>query len=119
MSAFGNETTTYNKSIHDHRVESASAYTMVTLSDTEDLTFVDLAGEYADHRLNKAYCRGFHANTNGTVVVVGPGNLDERSQVALKVVAGTKYDYGVRRFKLTGSTFGDSSTWKDHIVAWR
>ena len=119
MAGNNNNTSTYSNHIHDRRINPANAYTMVTLSDTKDLTFVDLSAEYADSRENVAYCRGFHVNTSGTVVVVGPGNADTQSQVALKVTSGQSYDYSVRRFKLTGSTFGDSSTWKDHIVAWR
>ena len=119
MAGNNNTTPSANNWIHDRRVNPANAFTFVSFSDTKDLTFVDLSAEGADYRENVAYCRGFHANTSGTVVVVGPGNTNPQSQVSLKVTSGQYYPYSVRRFKLTGSTFGDSSTWKDHIVAWR
>ena len=119
MSGNNNTTRSYNNSIHDKRVNPANAFTFVSFSDTADLTFVDLSAESADHREKVAYCRGFHVNTSGTVVIVPPGNADDRSQVSLTVTAGKNYEYSVKKFKLTGTTFGDASTWTDHIVAWR
>jgi len=118
----GNNATTqsYNSWLHDRRRQPANAFTAVIFSDTNDLTFVDLSAEGADYRENDAYCRGFHVNTDGDIVVLVPGNQeDTTSQVKLTVTAGSSYDYSIRRFKLTGTTFGDSATWRDHIIAWR
>ena len=120
MTGNNNTIVSYNSQIHDKRINPANAFTFVSFSDTKDLTFVDLSAENAQYRENPAYCRGFHVNTAGTIVIIPPGNINDQSQVSLTVTAGNSYDYSVKRFKLTGTTFsGPVGDWNDHIVAWR
>lgn len=110
------ETPSTNNWVHDRRIQPANAFTMVSFSDSDDLVLVDLTAEGADHRLNVAYCRGFHVNADGWLSLVPAGQVDDRSIIRLRVNEGAYYPYQIKRFRLTGTTIGNGT---DQVVAWR
>jgi len=93
----------------DRRISPAMSFTAVNLSDTSEVRLIDLSAlSIDDGMLNTNerglyYCRGFHCNTDGTLVIESVGNISGHT-VSLSVKDGMYYPYGVKKFMQTGST---------------
>ena len=81
----------------DERTKGASVFQAVTLSDTAEVEFLD-----PEENTTK-YCRGFHVNVSGTVLIIPAQHDLGSTPITLILAAGSYYPYAIRQFRATGA----------------
>ena len=106
---------------YDRRISPANSFTLISnLSDTQNIQLIDLSAQYTDDDMQNynerglMYCRGFHSNITGKIVIEPAGNIAGHS-LTLEVTKGKNYVYSVRKFMSTGS----DTFMANNLVAYR
>ena len=103
----------------DKTTHSIEAYSTIMFTSANDAVSASMGNpNEVDAFKGLKYCRGFHANATGKLVIRPPQDIaTSASNITINVTAGTYYPYSVGMF-LT-SAYGTSANLYGNIVALR